>query len=136
MLIIGESSICAFLLTILLQFYSFYYIASSFYFCTSWVPTISVLNLAILPCCSKLLLRRWGWTGILWRRALSYVLPRLSFLWSYAVFHCSVLLRVVIVFRDIIYEINIFYSWNLVICEHFLSVCVEQLILNIHTMST
>jgi hypothetical protein len=136
MLIIGESSICAFLLTILLQFYSCYHIASSFYFCTCWVPTISVLNLAIFPSSSKLLLRRWGWTGILWRRALGYVLPRLSFLWSYGVFRCSVLLRVVIVFRDIIYEINILFSWNLVICEHFLSVCVEQLILNIHMMNT
>jgi hypothetical protein len=44
--------------------------------------------------------------------------------------------RVVLVFRDFIYVINILYSWHLVICEHFLSVCVEQLILGIHTMST
>jgi hypothetical protein len=37
-------------------------------------------------------------------------------------------MRVVLVFRDIMYVINILYSWYLVICEHFWSVCVEQLI--------
>jgi hypothetical protein len=37
---------------------------------------------------------------------------RLSFLWSYEVFHCSILLRVVIVFRDIIYVIIILYLWH------------------------
>jgi hypothetical protein len=31
--------------------------------------------------------------------------------------------RVILVFRDIIYVINIIYSWYLVICEHFWSVC-------------
>jgi hypothetical protein len=87
-------------------------------------------------CDSNLLLRRRRWTGILWRRVLGCVLPLLSFLWSYGVFRCSVSLRVNIVFRYIIYAINIFYSWHLVIYEHFLSVCVEQLILGIHTMST
>jgi hypothetical protein len=45
-------------------------------------------------------------------------------------------MRVIFVFRDIIYVINILYSWHLVICEHFLSICVEQLILCIHTMGT
>jgi hypothetical protein len=34
MLIIGESIIAAFLLTILLQFYPYYYLALSFYLCT------------------------------------------------------------------------------------------------------
>jgi hypothetical protein len=58
----------------------------------------------------KLLLRRRGWIGILRRRVLGYVLPRLSFLWCYRVFRCSVPLRIVIVFRDIIYVIIIFYS--------------------------
>jgi hypothetical protein len=33
----------------------------------------------------------------------------LSFLWCYGVFHCSVPLRVVIVFRDTTYVIIIFY---------------------------
>jgi hypothetical protein len=54
-LIIGESSIGSFLLTILLQFYPYYYLALSFYPCTCGVPTISVLNLVIFSvtqtCC-------------------------------------------------------------------------------------
>jgi hypothetical protein len=50
-------------------------------------------------------------------------------LWSLPPFHFE---RVVLVFRDIIYVINIPYSWHLVICEHFCSICVEQLILG-HT---
>jgi hypothetical protein len=58
--------------------------------------------------------------------------PQFSFLWSYGVIRCSVSLRVVIVFRDIIYVIIILYSWHLIIREHFWSVCVEQLILG-HT---
>jgi hypothetical protein len=108
-----------FLLTILLQFYPCYYLALSFYSYTCWVPTISVLNLAIFPCYSNLLLRRRRWTGILWRGVLDYVLPRLSFLWSYGAFCYSVPLRVIIVFRDITYVIIILYLWHLVICEHF-----------------
>jgi hypothetical protein len=87
--------------------------------CTYWVPTIGLLNLAILSCYSNLLLRRRRWTGIILWGVLGYVLPRLLFLWSYGLFCCSVLLRVVIVFRDIIYVIIILYSWHLVICEHF-----------------
>jgi hypothetical protein len=38
--------------------------------------------------------------------------------------------------RDIIYVINIIYSSHLTIFEHFWSVCVEQLIMGIHMMST
>jgi hypothetical protein len=87
-LIIWESSICAFLLTILLQFYLDVIPCISFYSCTCWVPTISVLNLAISPCCTNLLLRRWRWTEILRRWVLGYALPWLLFLWHYGVFHC------------------------------------------------
>jgi hypothetical protein len=108
-LIIGESCIVGFLLIFLLHFYICYYFALSFYSYTCWVPTISVLNLAIFPCYSNLLLRRRGWTGILRRGVLGYVLPRLSFLWCYEVFRYSVLLRVVLVFKDIIYVIIILY---------------------------
>jgi hypothetical protein len=118
-LIIRESSIGAFLLTILFQFYPCYYLALSFYSWTCWVPTISVLNLAIFPCYSNLLLRRRRWTWILWWRVLGYVLPWLSFLWSYGVFRCSVSLRIIIVFRDITYVKIILYSWHLVIYERF-----------------
>jgi hypothetical protein len=109
-LIIGELSITAFLLTILLQFYPCYYLTLSFYSCTYLVPTISVLNLVIFPCYSNLLLRRRRWTEILRRRVLGYVLPRLPFLWGYGVFRSFVSLRVVIVFRDITYVIIILYS--------------------------
>jgi hypothetical protein len=43
---------------------------------------------------------------------LGYALPRLLFLWCYGVFRCFVLfrMRVTLVFRDIIYVINILYS--------------------------
>jgi hypothetical protein len=72
------------------------------------------------PYYSNLLLRRRGWIGILRRGVLDYVLPRLSFMWCYGVFRCSIPLRVVVVFRETIYVVIIIcYSWHLVICEHF-----------------
>jgi hypothetical protein len=86
MLITGESCIGAFPLILLLQFYPCYYLALSFYSCTCRVSTISVLNLAIFPCYSNLLLRRRGWTGILRQGVLCHVLPRLLYLWCYGVF--------------------------------------------------
>jgi hypothetical protein len=136
MLIIRESSIGAFLLTLLLQFYPCYYLELSFYPCTCWVPAISVLNLVIFPCYSILLLRRKRWTKILWWGVLGYVLPQLPFLWSYGVFRCSISMRVVIVFRDITYVIIIFYSWHLVICEHFWLYVWNNWSWVMHTMST
>jgi hypothetical protein len=81
----------------------------SFIYYTCWVPTISVLNLAIFPCYSNLLLRRRRWIGILQWGVLGYVSPRLSFLWCDGVFRCSVSLRVILVFKDIIYVIIILY---------------------------
>jgi hypothetical protein len=45
-----------------------------FYSYTCWVPTIGVLNLAIFPCHSNLLLRRWWWR-ILWRGVLGFRCP-------------------------------------------------------------
>jgi hypothetical protein len=56
-----EWSIGAFLLTALLPHWSCYYPCISFYSCTCLVPTISVLNLAIFPYHTNLLLRRWWW---------------------------------------------------------------------------
>jgi hypothetical protein len=136
-LIIRESCIGAFLLSLLLQFYPCCYLALSFYSCTSWVRTISVLNLAIFPLYSTLLLRRRGWTGILRRGVLGYVLPRLSFLWCYGVFRYSVLLRIVIVFGDTICVIIIIlYSWHLEICEHFWPYVWNNWSWVMHTMST
>jgi hypothetical protein len=103
--------------------YPCYYLALWFYSYTCWVPIITVLSLAIFPCYSNLLLRRRGWTGILRRGVLGYVLSRLSFMWSYGVFRCSVPLRIVIVFRDTIYVIIILYSWHLLSVNIFGRMC-------------
>jgi hypothetical protein len=105
---------------------------------TCWVQTTSVLNLAIFASYSNRLLRRRRWIRILWRGVLDCTLPRLSFLWGYGGFRCSVpfRLRVALVFKDNIYVINILYSCHLVICEHFWSVCVDNWSWVIHTMST
>jgi hypothetical protein len=93
----------------LMPYFSYHYLCISFIYCTCWVPTISVLNLAIFPCYSNLLLRRRRYTGNLRWGVLGYVLPRLPFLWCYGVFRYSILLRVVLVFKDIIYVIIILY---------------------------
>jgi hypothetical protein len=85
------------------------YLYISFIYCTCWVPTINVLKLAIFPCYSNVLLRRSRWSGILWGGVLGYVLPQLLFLWCYGVFCCSVSLRVILVFKDIIYVIITLY---------------------------
>jgi hypothetical protein len=53
-LIIRESCIGAFLLILLLRFYPCCYLTLSFYSCTCWVSTISLLNLAIFPLLLKL----------------------------------------------------------------------------------
>jgi hypothetical protein len=108
MLIIGESCIVAFLLILLLQFYPCY-LALSFYSYTYWVPTISVLNLAISPLLLKPAAQkeRMDWSSST-RSSRLCVAPVvvLVVLWSLPLF-CSVLLRVIIVFRDTIYVIII-----------------------------
>jgi hypothetical protein len=132
-----KSGICAFLLILLLQFYPWYYLVLSFYSYTCWVLTISILNIVIFSCYSNLLLRRRWWNGILLWEVLRYVLPWLSFLWCYRVFHYSVSLRVVIVFRDTIYVIIIIlYLWYLVIYEHFWSYVWNNWSWVIHMIST
>jgi hypothetical protein len=85
----------------------------SFISCTCWVPTISVLNLAIFPCHSNLLLRWRRWTRILWWRVLGYTPPQLPFLWCYRVFRYFVSLRVTLVFKDINYVIIILYIYDI-----------------------
>jgi hypothetical protein len=110
MLIINESSVCAFLLIALCLIFLVITITYHLFYCTCWVPTITVLNLAIFPCYSNLLLRRRRWSGILWWGVLGYVLPRLPFLWCYGVFRCSISSRVILVFKDIIYVINTLYT--------------------------
>jgi hypothetical protein len=118
-----------FLLTILLQFYACYYLC----FLILFLHLLSTNHKCTQPCYFPLLLKpaaqkkKMDW--ILQRGVQAYMLPRLPFLWCYGVFCCSVSFSVVIVFRDIVYVIIILYSWHLVICEHFCSVCMEQLIL-------
>jgi hypothetical protein len=85
----------------------------SFISYTCWVETISILNLAIFPCYSNLLLRRRRWTKIFRRGVLGYASPQLPFLWCYGAFRCSVLLRVILVFKDIIYVIIILYVYDI-----------------------
>jgi hypothetical protein len=113
MLLINESSIGAFLLTVLYLIYLIITVCISFISCTCWVPSISVLSLAIFPYYSNLLLRRRRWTGFLWWGVLGYASPQLPFLWGYGVFHCSVLVRVILVFKDNIYVIIILYNHDI-----------------------
>jgi hypothetical protein len=131
-----DSSICAFLLTSLYLIFLVITLCISYYSCTCWVPTISVLNLSIFPLLLKLVAPKekmdWNSSTTSSRLALSWLLV----LWCYEVFHCSISCESRFSLRDIIYVINILYSWHLVICEYFWSVFVEQLILGIHTMST
>jgi hypothetical protein len=57
-------------------------------------------------------------------RSSSLTLPRLLScgLWILPLFY---FVRVILVFRDIIYVVIILYLWHLAICENFMSVCVE-----------
>jgi hypothetical protein len=108
-LIIGESSISA------IYAYHFIIILSLL------LPCIIILFLHLLstnhkctqPCYFPLLLKptaqkeKMDWNSSM--RSSRYVLPRLLFPWSYGVFRYSVLLKIVIVFRDITYVIIILY---------------------------
>jgi hypothetical protein len=106
------------------------------------LPCIIILFLHLLSTNHKrtrpnLLLRRRGWTGILRWGVLGYVLPWLSFLWSYGVLRCSISLRVIIVFRDTIYVIIIvLYLRQLVIYEPFWPYVWNNWSWVMHTMST
>jgi hypothetical protein len=120
-LIIWESSIVAFSLSALLQLYFVNIPCISIYSCTSSVPTISVLNLAIFPCYSNLLLRRWRWTGISLMRSSRLALPRLFYcgLWSLPLFcfhkcHLS-LWRHYLCYNYTLF-VTIGYLWTFVVC--------------------
>jgi hypothetical protein len=66
------------------------------------------------PCYLPLLLKpaaqkeRMDWNSLM-RSYRLHVAP-VSLMWCYGVFHCSILLRIVIVFRDTTYVIIILYS--------------------------
>jgi hypothetical protein len=136
MLIINESSVGVFLLTVLCHIYLVITFCISFISCTCRVPTISLLKLAIFPCYSNLLLRRRRWSGILRWGILGYVLPQLPFLRSYGAFHCSTSPRVIIVLRGIISIIIILYSWHLVISDYFWPYVWNNWSWVMHMMST
>jgi hypothetical protein len=70
---------------------------------------MSINHKCTQPCYLLHLLRRRRGIGILQRGVLGYVLPRLSFLWCYGVFRYSVSLKVILIFKDIIYVIIILY---------------------------
>jgi hypothetical protein len=90
MLTIWESSVGAFLHLTLLWLYLWYYIMHIIISCTCWVPTISVLNLAIFLCCTNLLFKSWRRFGILRWGVLDKRLPPVDCLWSYVSFHCCI----------------------------------------------
>jgi hypothetical protein len=104
-----------------------YYLDISFISCICWVSTISVLNLAIFPRYSNLLLRRKWRTGILRRGVLGYASPPV--VRSYGVISLPPL-RVVLVFKDIIYVIIILYIMTFDYLWALLAVCMEHLILS------
>jgi hypothetical protein len=113
-----------------------YYPYISFIYCTCWVPTISVLNLAIFalqlkPAAQK---EKMDWNSSTRSSRLRVALVAVPVV--YGVFRCSILLRVIIVFRDIIYVIIILYSWHLVICELFWPYVWNNWSWGMHTMST
>jgi hypothetical protein len=113
-----------------------HYLYKSFIYCTCWVPTISVLNLAIFPSYSSLLLRRRRWSRIHWWGVLGYMLPRLLFLWCYGVFCYSISLRDILVFKDTIYVIIIIYIHDIWLCEDFWPYVWNNWSWVMHTMST
>jgi hypothetical protein len=128
-LIIGQSCIGAFLLILLLQFYPCYYLALSFYSYTCWVPTISVLNLAIFPLLLKHVAqkKRMDWNSSMrssWLRVAPVVIPVV--LWSLPLF-CSTESHHSLWRHYLCNTCTLFvtfgYLWTL------LAVCVEQLML-------
>jgi hypothetical protein len=129
-LIIGESCIGAFLVILLSQFYTCCYLALSFYSYTCWVPTISVLSLAIFPLLLKPAAQkeRMDWnssTKSSRLRVAPVVIPVV--LWSLPLF-CSTkshhsLYRHYLCNNNHTLFMTIGYLWTL------LAVCVEQLIL-------
>jgi hypothetical protein len=116
-LIIGESSIDAFLLILLLRFYSCYYLALSFYSYTCRVPTISWLNFAIFPLLLKHVAQkeRMEWNSSMRSsrlRVAPVVVP--VELWSLPLFHIieSCLSLWDIIYVIIIYILDIWLSVN------------------------
>jgi hypothetical protein len=108
----------------------------SFISCTCWVPTISVLNLAIFPCHSNLLLRRRRWTGIPQRGVLGYASPRLPFLWLWSLPLFRFAESRLSLYGHQLCNNYTLYFWHLVICKHFWPYVWNNWSWVMHTMST
>jgi hypothetical protein len=109
-----------------------YYLCISYFSCTWWVPTISVFNLAIFPCCSE----GEDEQEFFDEEVYATCCPGCR---SCGVMESSTIpscLTVIVVFRDIIYVIIILYSWHLVICKHFWPYVWNNWSWVMHTMSS
>jgi hypothetical protein len=80
-LIIWESSVGAFLLSVLLQLYHCYYTLHIIYFSTLAKYHHKCTHSCYFPCYSNLLLKRWRWCGILRWDILDLCCPGCIFLW-------------------------------------------------------
>jgi hypothetical protein len=106
------------------------------YSCTCWVPTISVLNLAVFPLLLKPAAQneRMNWNSSMRSSRLHVALVVVPVvLWSLSLFHSAESHHSL---RDTIYVIIILYSWHLVICEHFWLCVWNNWSWVMHTMST
>jgi hypothetical protein len=107
----------------------------------SFLHLLSINHKCTQPCYFSLLLKpvaqkeRMDWNSLM--RSSRLRVARLSFLWCYGVFRCSVPLRVIIDFRDTIYVIIIIlYLWHLFVCEYFWSYVWNNWSWVMYTMST
>jgi hypothetical protein len=121
------------------HFYSSFYLhilsCISFYSRTCRVPTISVLNLAISPCCKNMLLKSWRRFGVLLYGLLGERLPRSIACGVMVSFCCDASESVRLVFCKILFCNKYYILWHLLFCIHFLYGMCENLFLGTHTMS-
>jgi hypothetical protein len=126
-LIICESSIGAFLLTALCLIYLVITLCISFISCTCWVPTISVLNLAIFPLPHKPAAQKLKkiWSTSLWCSSRVIAPSRLPVeLWCLS---AAMLLKVFnLVFVKTLFGNKYYILWHWLICINFLyGICVS-----------
>jgi hypothetical protein len=101
----------------------YYYLALSFYSCTCWVPTISVLNLAIFHLLSKPAAQKVKMDmKKFFNKESRLALPWFLFLWCFGAFHCSALRENWLCpWRHYLYNNYTFfmtfgYLWTLYVC--------------------
>jgi hypothetical protein len=107
---------------------------------TYFLHLLSTNHKCTQPCYFPLLLRhaaqkeKMDWNSST-RGSRLRVAP-ITVLVVYGVFCFSFSLRVVLIFRDLIYVIIILYLWHLVICEHFWPYVWNNWYWDMHTMCT